>query len=141
MDDPDNETIFGVPGNSVTLTPTNPLGALSFMIHSSFGGGAWVSAQWTDIHGNIGTVRNPPGSGHFPINQGLDGVGVGVWAEPGTCITSVTIEPPDWGFGSISTADAVPCVNVPEPGSLSLFGFGLLLLGLGSLTRPNLLLA
>lgn len=132
VDDPDGDSIFGVPGNLVILTPSIPLAAISFMIHSDYSnGGAWVSANWIDAVGNSGTVRNPPGSGYFDVNQGsLDGVGVGIWAEPGVCIDSITIEPIRWGFGSVRTADARPCVSVAEPGSLSIMGLGLLVMGL-----------
>jgi hypothetical protein len=120
-----------VHSNIVVLTPTNPLAAISFIISSSFGGSAWVSADWADSDGNVGTVRNPSGSGYFDVNQGnYDGVGVSMYAAEGKCITSITIEPYDWGFGAISTADAVGCVSVPEPGSLSLLSLGLLSLGL-----------
>ena len=131
VDDPDGDTIFGVHGNMVTLTPTDPLAAISFMIHSSYSnGGAWVSADWIDSDGNSGTVRNPD-TGYFPVNQGsLDGVGVGMFAASGACITSITSEPCEWGFGSIRTADATPCTQVSEPGSLGLLGLGLLGMGL-----------
>jgi len=136
FDDPaNNGAIFGVFGNIVVLTPTNPLGAISFNISSSFGGSAWVSAEWVDSDGNTGEVRNPTGSGYFPLNtqSGTDdwnGRGVSMYAAEGKCITSITIEPYKWGFGAISTADAVGCVSVPEPGSLSLLSLGLLSLGL-----------
>ena len=134
--DPNGDTIFGVPGSTVTLTPDSPLAAISFMIHSTFSGGlAWVSADWTDSSGGSGTLRNPE-TGYFSIDQGsLDGVGVGIYAEPGACITSVTIDPIYWGFGSISTADATSCTSVPEPGTLSLLGLGLLGLGFAQARR------
>lgn len=140
FDDPaNNGAIFGVHGSMVTLTPTNPLAAISFIISSSFGGGAWVSADWTDSDGNVGTVRNPAGSGYFRVNQGeYDGVGVSMYAAPGACITSITIEPYEWGFGAISTADAVGCVSVPEPGSLGLMGLGLLCLGFVARRRTRI---
>lgn len=133
VDDPDGGTIFGVPGDMVTLTPENPIGAISFIISSAWeNAGAWVSATWEDGNGNTGSLRNPE-SGYFDANMGdLDGVGVGIWAEPGACITSVTIEPPEWGFGSIRTAD---CVSVPEPGTLALLGLGLV--GIGVTRRRN----
>lgn len=144
FDDPANDgAIFGVHGNMVTLTPTNPLGAISFVISSSFRGSAWVSAEWTDSDGNTGEVRNPTGSGYFPLNTSSEtddwnGRGVSMFAAEGKCITSITIEPYEWGFGAISTADAVGCVSVPEPGPLGLMGLGLLCLGVAARRRNPL---
>ncbi len=126
-------TIFGAHNNRVVLTPDRPLGAISFVISSEWNNaGAWVSADWINA-GGTGSLRNPT-SGHFPLHQGtLRGVGVGIYARPGTCLTGVTIDPPRWGFGSIRTADCV--TSVPEPGSLGLLGLGLLGLGLSRRAR------
>lgn len=137
VEDPtDGATIFGVPGNEITLTPENPIGAISFVISSAWqNAGAWVSAEWVDASGARGSLRNPE-YGYFDVNNdtgGFAGVGVGIWAESGACITSVTIEPPKWGFGSIRTADCV--VSVPEPGTLGLLGMGLFGIGLAARRR------
>lgn len=124
VQDPFGGTIFGVHGNSITLTPGKAIGAISFIISSEWSNaGAWVSANWSDGNGGSGTLRNPT-AGAFNVNQGeLGGVGVGIYARPGACITSVTIDPPKWGFGQIRTADCV--TSVPEPGTLALLGLGL----------------
>lgn len=122
-----NGSIFGIHGRTVTLNPTTPLGAISFIITAQFSGSAWVSANWTDSSGSSYSTGE---NNWFAINQdnGNNAIGVGIYAEPGACITSVTVDPaPWWGISAISTAD---CVSVPEPGSLSLLSLGLLSLGL-----------
>ncbi|WP_405230254.1 PEP-CTERM sorting domain-containing protein [Lentisalinibacter sediminis] len=133
-------TIYSVPTNIITLTPENPIGAISFVISSeAYWAGAWVSAAWEDSSGNVGSLRNPD-EGYFWVNHNtgeLAGVGVGIWAEAGACITSVTIEPPEWGFGSIRTADCA--VSVAEPGSLGLLGLGFF--GIGFAARRRMLRA
>lgn len=123
--------MYGVHGNRVVLRPINPLGAISFVIDSAWGGGgsAWVNAGWTH-----GPRRGVARSGTFRLHP--DGVGVGIHATGGACITSVVIDPPRWGFGQIQTADCV--TSVPEPGSLSLLALGLLGLGFFVRRRPTI---
>lgn len=123
-------TIFAVHGNTVTLDPANPLGAISFIITAAGNAGIWVSADWSWSDGSgSGTLRNPD-QNYTSINSdggSNNAIGVAIYAEPGACITEVTVDPSWWwGIGSISTAD---CASVPEPGSLSLLSLGLLYLG------------
>ena len=56
--------------------------------------------------------------------------GFGVYSSDGcSAITKIVVEPPLWGVGNFSINQGT-CSEVPEPGSVSLLGAGLLGLGL-----------
>ena len=104
--------------------------------------GTRAFSTYVGAHGGRGWIEGEDGSGNrtrvaFGGDSGVDfgwgdTPGFGVYS-PDSCssITRVVIEPWEWGTGSFAI-NQDPCTQVPEPGSLWLFGIGLLGLGLSS---------
>ncbi len=100
----------------------SPVRAFSSFVGADFSGRGWI--QGFDADGNETTE-------YFRVSPG-DSPGFGVYGSAGKCstITRVIVEPYHlWGVGNFAI-NQDPCVTVPEPGTLSLLGLGLLVFGL-----------
>jgi len=110
------------------LLPTNTR-ALSFNVGANISASGWLKATETDSSG-IDTKYN------FDLSpSNTPGFGIYTSNSPEQCssLTSVTIEPLEWGVGNFSINNDSCGVSVPEPASLTLFGIGLA--GLGFIRR------
>ena len=102
------------------LLPTNTR-ALSFNVGANTSAGGWLSATETDSSGNISQTNFSVSPSNTP--------GFGIYADnsAGQCsaLTSVTIEPLEWGVGNFSINNDSCSTNVPEPSPALLLGLGL----------------
>lgn len=109
------------------LLPENTR-AFSFNVGASFRGRGWIEG----FEGNTRTLDRY----NFPVNSN-NTPGFGVYADNtgGGCnvITSIVIEPVDWGVGNFSINQDQCTTEVPEPGNLGLLALGLL--GLAAIRR------
>ena len=118
---PDHGNVFVVHNeNWIDLILPPNTRALALFVGASDRGRAWIQAH--DEAGNS-TSRV-----HFGINEN-DTRGYGIYSTGCAALTRVTVEPWEWGFGFLASNEG-ECRSVPEPGSLWLFGIGLLGLGL-----------
>jgi len=103
------------------MTGASPVRAFSFFVGADFNGRGWI--QGFDAYGNESIEQ-------FSVNGG-NSPGFGVVGNPGSCstISRIIVEPNNlWGVGNFAI-NQDPCTTVPEPGSLGLFGIGLLAFG------------
>jgi len=99
--------------------------AFSFNVGASFSGRGWLEASEDGVHALDRTnflvsASNTPGFGIYADNSG---------GECGS-ISSVIIDPSQWGVGNFSINQSECVTEVPEPGALGLIGLGVLGLGL-----------
>jgi len=102
------------------LLPTNTR-AFSFNVGANLNAGGWLMATETDGSG-ISTPHS------FAVNpNNTPGFGIYTDNTTGQCstLTSVTIEPLEWGVGNFSINND-PCATVPEPPTGALFGLGII---------------
>lgn len=141
-----NPTWWNAPGLAYTTTTAGMLidfvdlfvTGFTFNIGANQNAQAWIRAYYdngsgqelmTGWFGGIGPTLTP-------------GYGVYVTDPAASCarITRIEIDPTfEWGTGNFGIAEgsSSSCVSVPEPGPVSLMGFGLLSLGLGHLIRAR----
>jgi len=103
------------------LMPANTR-AFSFYVGASFNGYGWIEG-----YDDQGYSTWEP----FNVSAG-NSPGFGVYSGAGSCssITKIIVEPYQlWGVGNFGINQDT-CTTVPEPGSLSLLGLGLLLFGI-----------
>lgn len=104
--------------------------AFSFTVGAGYdSAGGWLKAKSSD-----GSVTDKTS---FKVNNEYT-PSFGVYADntDGSCsaITSVIIEPSEWGFGNLSI-NQDDCTSVPEPAPIALLALGLI--GLGFMRRKN----
>ncbi len=113
--------IFTTSVNWVTILLPENTRAFSFNVGSNMSARGWLTA--TELDGNgienrhyfgLGT-NNTPGFGIYTNNS------------QGQCsaITSVTIDPFEWGMGNFSINNDPCSTSVPEPTTVALLGLGL----------------
>ncbi len=116
--------VFTTGVNWVELVLPENTRALSFSVGSDFYGRGWM----------VGYSNNER-SDYLKFGLSPDATpGFGVYADnsEGGCdsITSVVIDPRQWGVGNLSIAQSDQCtVDVPEPGIFGLLGLGIVGLG------------
>ncbi|RZV53501.1 MAG: PEP-CTERM sorting domain-containing protein, partial [Pseudomonadales bacterium] len=121
-----NYDIFTTNVNWVELVLPENTRAFSFNVGASFNGWGWMvgfndGASKHDIYSSFNvSSTNTPGFGVYADNS------------DGSCgsISSVIIDPSDWGVGNFSINVGECTASVPEPGVLSLLAVGLFGLGL-----------
>jgi len=100
------------------LLPTNTR-AFSFNIGANMNAGGWLNATETDGNGIESKYSFAVGPNNTP--------GFGIYADnsAGQCssLTSVTIDPLEWGAGNFSINSDL-CASVPEPPIGTLLGLG-----------------
>jgi len=117
--------VFTTTENWVELVMPENTRAFWFYVGATSGRG-WVEGE--DASGNTSRINFGGSSG---VDFGWDQTpGFGVYTTNScSSISRVVIEPWEWGTGYFAI-NQDPCTQVPEPGSLWLFGIGLLSLGL-----------
>ncbi len=125
--------VFTTKENWVELLLPVDTRAFWFYVGATSGRG-WVEGQ--DQFGNTSRLNF---GGRSDIDFGWDQTpGFGVYTTNScSSISRVVIEPWEWGTGYFAI-NQDPCTQVPEPGSLWLFGLGLLGLGVAHSRRREL---
>lgn len=119
----DHGNVFTTSVNWVELVMPEQTRAFSLFVGANLTGRGWIEAidasgstTLTKFGGNTGITL---GWGHTP--------GFGVYTA-GSCsaITRIIVEPFEWGTGEFAINQDPCSTSVPEPGTLSLLGLGLL---------------
>ncbi len=113
--------IFTTGVHWVTILLPENTRALSFNIGANLNASGWLKATETDGLG----INTPHTFNVAPSNT--PGFGIYTDNAAGQCstLTSVTIEPLEWGVGNLSINND-PCATVPEPPTSALFGLGII---------------
>ncbi len=122
--------VFTTTESWVELVLPQDTRAFWFYVGATSGHG-WVEGQ--DVSGNTSRINFGGNSG---VDFGWDQTpGFGVYATDScSSISRIVIEPWEWGTGYFAI-NQDPCIQVPEPDSLWLFGIGLIGLALAQHIR------
>jgi hypothetical protein len=104
----------------------------SFNIGADQSARAYINAFYEDGEGNERSLSTNWFNGIGPGNSPSFGVFVDSPADSCARITKIEIDPYlTWGIGNFAGTKGDPCVAVPEPGTASLIGLGMLTLAFG----------
>jgi len=113
--------IFTTGINWITILLPENTRAFSFNVGSNMSARGWLTATETDGNG----IENKH---YFGLSAGnTPGFGIYTGNSAGQCsaITSVTIDPFQWGVGNFSINNDPCSTSVPEPATAALLGLGL----------------
>jgi len=121
-------TTSGIVLDFVNLSVTG----FTFNIGANQPGNAWIRAYYDDGNGGSGQVTTPWFGGLSDVTT----PSYGVYTTAGTCarIKKIEIDPPlVWGIGNFGLSQPTDnrCASVPEPGTATLLGLGLMAAGFG----------
>ncbi|NNE37540.1 MAG: PEP-CTERM sorting domain-containing protein, partial [Gammaproteobacteria bacterium] len=125
-----NGIVYGTNTNTIHITFTDLfVTSFNFTIGAAFNGSAWFRAYY-----DTSTSSNSLLTGTFAVNPNTDDT-YGIYTnavDDCTQITHIQIDPTiTWGVGDFGITTG-RCGEVPEPGTLGLFGVSMMVFGLAA---------